>query len=271
MRVHQKVFGFSVTLVMAYFLVIVNVFAQSGSSLKVSVLTKRGHPVRGVVLTLVSDDRVRVAVTNGRGEFEFGNLPALKYTLEASYLEFPIATIQDTQLATQGSKDLSITLDPPGGYFARGAGTKCMLLHIGFVPDAFGKIFYDERRGGESVEGTVDAEMTKGSGQVATISLFRAGQPDTLIVEVHPDVNGAYHFFDLDPGKYQLRVSREGFYTGTTMEFWVARGNTTRLGPIFMYRAGMQDLCGSVTEIIPFDDPVIPDPKPELIDPNRNP
>jgi hypothetical protein len=271
MIANHKAFWLTGSLFVAQLLVLMPASAQSGSSLKVNALTRRGHPVPGVALTLVSDDRVRIAVTNAKGEFEFDNLPALRYVLEATYLEFPIAAIEDIQLATQGSRSLTITLDPPGGYFARGAGTKCMLLDIGFVSGAFGKIFYDERQGEESLEGSFAAEMAKEPGKATTITLFRVGQPDTSIAEVHPDTNGGYHFSDLAPGKYQIRVSRDGFYTGTTMEFWVARGNTTRLGPIFMYRAGMQDICGDVTEIIPFNDPVNLDPEPELIDPNRKP
>ena len=271
MRLLQKGLVVFAVLITAFMLATVNAMAQSGSSLTVHAVTKRGYPVRGLALVLASDDRVRIAETNGKGQFKFGNLPASKYVLEATYLEFPIATIRDIQLAAQGATDLSITVDPPGGYFVRVGAAHCTLLNIRFVPGTLESIFYDERRDEESVQGTFGPEIAKGPGPVPTIVIFRVGQPEQVIAEVRPDINGTYHFSDLDPGKYQLQISREGFYTGMTVEFWVARGNTTRFGPISMYPDRAQDMCGYMTEIIPFDELSIPEPDPELIPPSANP
>jgi hypothetical protein len=248
--------------------------AQSQASFKVTVLTKHGHPVRGVALTLAAEDRIREGVTNAKGEFEFGGLPELRYVLDATYLDVPIASIPDIQVRDLGSSRLSITLDPPGGYLVVSPRGDCN-LRIAFVPDRNGKVAYEERHGSISVTGTVgvlNLHLERIPDQVLVLSIFRAeevkvpfsdGQP---VAEVRSDDRGEYHIDDLKPGKYRMRVSY-GLWRGTTMEFWVARENTTQIGPITL-APPMNDDCG-LTEVIPFDDPVNPAPEPELIPPNR--
>jgi hypothetical protein len=270
MRPLRKELGVSVTIVAVIFLLLACAFAQSKPSLQVTVLTKRGHPVRGVNLTLAAEDRIRLGVTNAKGEFEFANLPNLTYVLEASYLDFPVATIQDMRLQDPSSRSLLITLDPPGGYFARGLGSKAPCLLLGGAD----RVSYEDRQGKSSVVGTVQVLDTHNGisiGPAVTIAALRLSQPDTAVAEAQTNDRGEFHFDDLEPGRYRLKVSHKGSYTGTTMEFWVARQNTTQFGSIMMYPEGTTDLCGTVLETIPFDDPVNRGPEPELIDPNPKP
>jgi hypothetical protein len=125
-----------------------------------------------------------------------------------------------------------------------------------------------------SLTGTIDIlgrDMKIGIDHAAKIAVLKTGQLEMPIAEVQSNNLGEYHFDDLEPGRYRLKVSHNGSYTGTTMEFWIARQNTTQLGPIIMYPEGMTDACGTERQFMPFDDPVNPDPEPELIDPNRKP
>jgi len=275
MRALRSHSGLSIAFIAANLVIVTIALAQSQRSLNVSVITKRGHPVPGVALVLAGDDRVRSGTTNAKGQFEFGDLPDLRFALDASYLDFPIAAMRDIELPKQGPKSLSITLDPPGGYFARGLGSggECMLVNVESVPGGIGPISYDVRESKVSVAGTINilGPGLKTMAGRATIVALRADQPETPIAEVESDDRAEFHFDDLEPGKYRLRLSHKGSYTGTTIAFWVASQNTTRLGPVIMYPDHMTDMCGTSTEIMPFDDPVNPAPELELIDPNRKP
>jgi carboxypeptidase family protein len=276
MRKLRNSLGLSAVILSASLLPASCAVAQTQPSLRVTVQTRHGHPVRDVDLTLAAEDRIRRGVTNAKGEFEFRDLPDLTYVLEATYLqEFKIANIQNIRLRDPGSRTVSVTLDPPGGYFLSGlgTGTPCTLLDIGFVADGYGQVFYAERQGDVSIAGTVaafDRSLKTSSVDLSTtIAVLSVDQPELAVAKTQPDDRGEFHFDSLAPGKYRVRFSRKGSYTGTTMEFWVALGNTTKLGPITMYPDGMSDMCGTGLQIILFEEPVNLDP--ELIDPSKNP
>jgi hypothetical protein len=250
-------------LLLACLLGVASISAQSVGTLKGIVTHQKGLPVTDASLTLFSEDRVRNAKTDGKGQFKFASLPFQTYELQVSSTGFGTVTFRNLRIAGQEPKSLSITLRPWSTDDSSKSPDRTCLIRIEVVPGLTETVSYEMRTGKLSLVGAVGDAWRGGPLKSAKITLSKSGRNGIALSEVNSDDSGGFQFADLEPGKYTLRVSHEGYYEGPTvfMEFWVTRENTTRLGRIDLYPDNVQDLCGMAGEQPLINPKTIPPPK----------
>jgi hypothetical protein len=245
-----------------------NAHAQSEPTIKGIVRTKSGYPLARAPVTLFSDDRVRNTVTNKVGEFEFTSLPLQAYELQASFIGYMTGIVPGLRPGDQNANNLTISLEPlTADFLIKAEHESCPETVISALPGTYEQITYNERNAGPSLVGSVRAMLSRrGALKDVELKLTNRSDPSKKIPSIRSDDRGEFHFNDLEPGKYSLKLSLEDFYEGSTMDFWVTRENTTRIGRIGMWNLGWQDLCGGSIVVL---EPEVPTPAmpPEIADP----
>jgi hypothetical protein len=240
--------------------------AQSNGNLKVTVRDNRGFPDPNAALTLVSNDRLRKAMVNGAGEFEFVGLSFESYELEISSSSFKNITIPDIQITSPVRKVLAITEELYTAVPMK-APSHCTLFGIADLPGLGQRLTYEERTDKANFTGTIADAVTGKPVISATITLYRTGSADNSLPVAKSDEKGQFEFSDVAPGKYIFRVSHEEYLEETIdFQFWITRQNLTRLGRISLNPKSHILTCDPVKEG-PNIFQSYPTPPPELIPP----
>jgi hypothetical protein len=194
---------------------------QSGVALSGIVSDPTGGPIPGASVYVFSPDRILYMRANENGHFEFAGLLPGSYSLETKSNGFKTETLDDVRIVDK-NMEISIT------WRIRESSGPCITT-IDVAP-ALAKLFstvnspsYEKRIDKTSRVGTVfDVAGTPLSN--LRIYLSSNGQSRLIIA----NDKGEFRVDDLEPGKYILKVSREG-YRDYSEDFWIARQNLTKL------------------------------------------
>jgi len=168
-------------------------------------------PLTGVVVTLSSGDRVLQTQTSARGQFRFESVSPGLYNLECSALGF---------YRQHMTVDLSRGDAPP----------LSIILRVGIVPDSetcgpHPSTFYSPFDLKSPQLAGVIRNYVDGKPVVhARLVLTPADHP-RLRVRALADEGGRFRFENLAAGRYDLRVSRHGYFPAELKELLVPKEN----------------------------------------------
>jgi Carboxypeptidase regulatory-like domain len=190
-------------------------FSQSGFTISGTVMDVTGGFVRATV-RLFSADRVREITTNEQGNFVFTNVSPGTYDLEAGGDGWTFATTEGLHVTDKNLTQLSVTVQP-GTHSGR-----CVIAISGSAAKASG-LFYDQR-----VDETNLIGMALGpSGAPLSAASFTLSSSDRTWT-VTSDEKGVARFVGLQPGKYSINLSHEGYW-GESRPVRITRENLTRI------------------------------------------
>jgi len=183
------------------------------------VVDQTGAVIPGTSVTLLSTDRAREAKTDERGQFEFANLPPGLFDLKAEHLGFKVRAIENIRVEADLDQYLSVTLD---------------VASVGSCNDVGEpKINYEMRTGTVNLIGDI-ADLWDGPLEGSTVTITNLKSRKTLVVSTAK--NGQFQTADLEPGKYSLKASHDGYEELSKFTFWVTDNNLTRLGPVYIVK-----------------------------------
>ena len=94
-------------------------------------------------------------------------------------------------------------------------------------------VFYERRSANVNLKGSVnrlfDGPLKKAR---LTVTSLESGQ----IHVARSNDKGEFQLSDLEPGKYTLRASHDGYWDGEIIDLRVARENLTNLSPVHIFR-----------------------------------
>lgn len=225
--------------------------AQSGTTVKGTVVDETGAPIPGANVMLLSDDRVRATSADRDGTFLFRDLAApADYVIASSPGFFP-----SSAPTKDNGNSLAVTLEV-------GSFSQCRIIAYSSADLEHPTASYQERSGTEQLMGIVDALTTIASDQFydlvraidgpplarTTLTLYRSDLTaplsganarrnymmearsfkETMIAVVTSNEDGEFQFGGLEPGWYRLDAAHDGYREGTA-KFWIARENLTKL------------------------------------------
>src|SRR4029077_6177291 len=224
-------------------------------SMEGTVFDASGAPILGADVILYSDERVLTTKANEHGIFQFASLPSGIRYIEASSPGFKSESIPITDKPIER---VSFTLWPGQG---GGVTPMCLPLQRRMaMPPA--SAAYEERRDNVQLTGTV-SEPSDLPTPRASLTLLRAdpdvllataqnsngdvpmkGRPfkENIIATASSDEKGEFRFGDLEPGRYALKVTREGYSNGY-VRFWIARKNLTKLSRLYLLSLANEPYC----------------------------
>jgi hypothetical protein len=184
------------------------------------VVDQTGAVITGASVSLLSLDRVREAITDESGQFEFSDLPLGSHDVRATHQWFKPESIEGVHLGGGEVQKLSITLQ------LGSAGCN-------FVSTAN----YEKRTGRVDLIGAV-ADHWDGPVDHATVTATSLGSARRHVVTTGK--NGGFQFAGLERGKYILKVSHERYIEQPGINFWITRANLTMLTPIYILQKNEQ-------------------------------
>ena len=95
------------------------------------------------------------------------------------------------------------------------------------------KINYEMRTGTVNLIGDI-ADLWDGPLEGSTVTITNLKSRKTLVVSTAK--NGQFQTADLEPGKYSLKASHDGYEELSKFTFWVTDNNLTRLGPVYIVK-----------------------------------
>jgi hypothetical protein len=201
------------------------------------VVDETGGIIPGASVTLASDDRVHTAISDQYGRFDFPDLPESPTALEVSSPGCRTVTMTKLQTGERGL--FEITLEPGGCPQCVTVGA-CRPI-VPFVPFRMlpPKVSYEERFFNVTVVGTVRDAWDGPLGQ-AIITLTKSGTGPFYNATTND--RGEFQFGDIEPGRYMLKATREGYFGLTA--FWVARENLTRIDRVYLLSKDQKERCG---------------------------
>jgi hypothetical protein len=212
---------FYTVIVVACLLVAPITHGQSGAKLSGVVSDQSGGIIPGAFVYLISPVRARDTKTNEDGHFEFAGLPPETYYLEVKSPGFKTGTLDDIRIV---DKDMETSI-----ILMVGEGSGLCVTQIDVAP-AMRKLYgtvnspsYEERVSKTNLIGIVH-DVTGISLSNLRIYLSSSGQSRAIIA----NKNGEFRIDNLEPGKYTLKVSHDG-YRGDSQDFWIARQSLTRV------------------------------------------
>jgi uncharacterized surface anchored protein len=222
-------------------------------------------PVADAFITLYAEDRVRKGKTDKKGVFDFTSLPFQKYELKIWAPSYNTVFLPDNQVSSQRPTEVSIALDFWNASSEQSKPCQHETITPASIPSE--RVSYEERTSRTNVAGMIyDGENHK-LVDSATVSLLDTGRIDNPVATAISDDSGAFQFYDVKPGKYALRITREGYYpVPPFLPFWVTYANLAKIGRIGLEPSGLQDICGMVSGDAPLIEPKN-NPIPELIPP----
>lgn len=198
-----------------------------GTTLSGKVTDVTGADVPNALVTVISPERVIQNKTDSNGKFEFVDLGAGTYDLEISAPGFMRKLIEALEIKGKAAKPLEVSLN------VGSTGENCIRR-----PESSYEETTSEKA---SLVGKVrDYESATPIAQ-AQLALSKAGETETLATQLSNKA-GEFKFVDLEPGKYFLKATREGYQEVAEIKLWVTRENRTRLA-IEMYEKGRMYVC----------------------------
>jgi hypothetical protein len=200
-----------------FLLAILTSSGQSGFKVSGRVTEISGGFVARAKVRLFSADRVRETITNDHGDFEFVGVPQGIYDVEVGSDGFRTVTTEGVRVKDEDVPELSFSLQPGSG------NGRCVIGISGSAARASG-LFYDQRVNETNlIAMALDPSGAPLSGTSFTLSGL-GGSSWTAT----SDDKGVARFVGLQPGKYAVNLSREG-YLGESRSVRIARENLTRI------------------------------------------
>jgi hypothetical protein len=199
-----------------FFLAILTSSGQANLKISGTVMDTTGAFVARAKVRLFSADRVRETITSDGGNFEFSSVPLGIYDVEAGSDGFQTAITEGVRVADKDTTQLSFTIQP-----GTGSG-RCVIAISGSAAKASG-LSYDQRIDETNFVGmALDPSGAPLSGTSFTISSSSGTRTATS------DGKGVARFVGLEPGKYSLSFSHQG-YRGESRPIRITRENLTRI------------------------------------------
>ena len=215
------------------------VWGQSGFSLTGTVQDLFGGIIPGASLVLYSSDRVRAISSDGQGDFEFTNLLPGTYDLKVDSKGFKRQKIENFKIADKPPKAILVKLDV-------GTGGGCVVREQrpGDIPGPNTLVSYDKRVDSTQVVGVAHSYQNDRllpllpKAKVELISISKSGEPRVI----ESNDKGEFRFAGLEPGKYEVHASHEGYRDLFPVRLWVTRENLTRIS-LDMVMRGKEPGC----------------------------
>ena len=193
-------------------------YSQSTAQIKGVIRGPQSAVMAGVTLNLLSVERARTTKTDESGKFEFLDLPLSTYELQVNQAGVKPVPAQEISFSEPTVRHVSIVLQL--------AASEC-----------FPKIqaAYEDRIDRTNLAGKI-AEYSPSASPVkdATLTVTHIVTGATHVV--NSNERGDFQFVSLEPGKYTLKVSHQEYSELAGIDFWVTRGNLTRLPTVYMFR-----------------------------------
>jgi hypothetical protein len=199
-----------------FLLTILTSSGQADFKISGTVMDTTGAFVARARVRLFSADRVRETTTEAGGSFVFSSVPPGIYDLEAGSDGFQTATTEDVRVLDKDITQLSFTIQP-----GTGSG-RCVFSISGSAAKASG-LSYDQRVDETNFIGmALDPSGAPLSG--TSFTLLSSNRTWT----VTSDNKGLARFVGLQPGKYSVNFSHQG-YSGEPRSVRITRENLTKL------------------------------------------
>jgi hypothetical protein len=203
-------------------------WSQSGAVLNGFVKDPSGAGIQGAPVTLYSHsaDRVRVVNADYQGYFEFTNLPRGAYDLKAKDPGFKTKRIENIEIIDTPVKAIIVVLQV--GEHSGCAVEAPQLGETLFPGDA---VSYEDRIDSTEVVGVVHSFEKDlplwllSNAKMELLPLGKSGKP--WVTESNE--KGEFRVTGLEPGKYELRASHDGFWDLLPIRFWITRENLTKI------------------------------------------
>ena len=229
MRIIKRRLTYGNLLLVACLLCVSSAHGQPATGLTGVVFDRSGAVVPGASVKLFSPQKERETRTSASGRFDFPDLPAGTYELEITEPGFKTFTEQGLRSGDEIVQPLAVTLEL----------------------DMSGHCLGDERAGPEirfekrsnkslALRGTVRSFR---DGTVSGATLTLVGQQTQTAIS---NAKGGFEFFNVEPGKYTLKVAHEGYFDSSGTTFWITRDDLTRI-TIDIFRTKGPLPCSSVT------------------------
>lgn len=202
------------------------VWSQAEVTLHGIVADPNGAPVAHATLTLYSVDRVQTETSNDKGAFEFTKLPPGVYELQAEGAGFKTRKLEPFKIADKPPLPVSIKLDPA-------ASSACSQKDASpaDLPLPNTTVTYGRRIAYAQVVGTVRSyqnDRPKFPLSDVYIQIFMISKQGK-VQSMKSDARGQFHFIGLDPGKYEVLASHDGYRDLFPTMVWVTRENITQM------------------------------------------
>jgi hypothetical protein len=201
-------------------------YGQSVKQVEGIVSDQGGGVIPGATVILISDDRIWTSKTNSDGEFDFAN-----FIGPASYFEVYSVGFMPVRIAVADTTPQPVKIILQVGSFSQ-----C-------IPTTVPSANYEERSGNVQLTGSVIDDSGSPLPH-ANLMLTRLGLDNHLITgepSIAPastDGKGEFQFENLEPGRYSLTATREGFNSPWSVNFWIARKSLTRTTQIRLVPKG---------------------------------
>lgn len=190
--------------------------SEHATRLEGVVLDQPGGVISGASVRLFSLERIRETKTDDRGRFEFADIPSGSYDLQVEHPGFKTGTVESIQVTDRVIQQFSITL-------------QIVNPTCDFKPT----VNFGSRPDKVNLKGSVN-DVWHGPLKDARLTL--TSSESGLIHVTSSNDKGEFQFIDLEPGKYALRVTHDGYWDGSATDVRIARENLTVLGPISILR-----------------------------------
>jgi hypothetical protein len=204
-------------------------WSQSGVSLAGSVQDITDGIIAGAPLILYSADTehiVDIVISDQEGEFKLADLSPGTYDL----------MVEEPGFKRQTIKNIKITDNPPGAISIKlqvGDYSGCPVSELkpGDLPAPTNTVSYEKRLESTQVFGVIHScqndrlHTVLPNAKVELVLVSKSGQPRVT----ESNDKGEFSFADLEPGKYELHASHEGYWNLIPVVLWVSRENLTRI------------------------------------------
>lgn len=196
--------------------------AQSGVRLKGVILDKSGTVITGTSVYLYSKRKTAQTTSDETGSFEFTDLPAGTYRLEAKHDGFETLIVQPLHIKTGDAEGLRLTVTLDVAVMG-GCGELSSVSYkereIGAVP-LMG--FIQPRPPAPEPEEIWLPKVTWPyiPFSQATIELLKFNS-SKVVATTHPDARGNFEFNGITNGEYILRAKYQGYYDNVSVKFQV--------------------------------------------------
>jgi hypothetical protein len=193
-------------------------YGQSTAKIKGVIRGPQNAVMAGITVNLLSVERARTMKTDESGKFEFTELPLSNFELQvrqaAGIKPMPV---QEISFSEPSTRQVSIVLQL-------------------VAPECFPKIeaAYENRIGRTNLSGKI-AKFSSSNTPLKNgrITATHIGTGTTRVV--NSNEKGDFEFVNLEPGKYTLKVSHQGYSGLAGIDFWVTAENLTRLPTLYMF------------------------------------
>jgi hypothetical protein len=187
---------------------------RADATLNGTVYDTSGAIVPNATLRLFSTEQFLQTITDESGKFGFPKIPSGTYELQASFLGFAIALIENVEIGDREIEPLSITLMP--------------LPTSSDCGDQPTPIYEIRRKNVPRLAGVTTDYRSGAPLPFVKINVLKADQ-NRVIATKKADGKGRFQFADLEAGRYTLRASLKGFGELSSRTFWITPGSMTRV------------------------------------------